>query len=158
MTGEPNFEEVMSLHRYFNAANQQRTEFDRINTEHAEKHGTAVRYGGEGWNESWIAMSYWYGGLFVVVEGWRELGLADEQIDALLASPNVELLRRYRNGIFHFQRKYFDERFLQLLRDGEDVVTWVRELNRQFGRWFLEWFATRRAEREANERGTAPAN
>lgn len=103
-------------------------------------------YAGKSWNESWIAMSYWYGGLYVVIEGWRELELRDPQIDALLASPNVDLLKRYRNGIFHYQRRYFDERFVELIRDGEDVVNWVRELNSQFGRFFLEWF---KANREA---------
>lgn len=32
-------------------------------------------------------MSYWYAGLFVVVEGWRDLGLQDAEIDGLLESP-----------------------------------------------------------------------
>jgi hypothetical protein len=154
---EPTFEEVMSLHRYFNAANQQRAEFDRLIKEHREKHGEPIKYGGEDWNESWIAMSYWYGGLFVVIEGWQELGLTDDQVDALLESPNVALLKRYRNGVFHFQRKYFDERFLELIRDGEDVVTWVRELNQQFGRWFLEWFASRKTGDSGDGGGETPA-
>ncbi len=51
-------------------------------------------------------------------QGW-ELGLADKEVDALIASQNVELLRRYRNGVFHFQREYFDERFLELIRDAK---------------------------------------
>jgi hypothetical protein len=42
-----------------------------------------------------IFMSYWYGGLYVVVEGWRELRLSDPKIDALLTSQNVNLLKRY---------------------------------------------------------------
>ena len=29
-------------------------------------------------------MSYWYGGLFVVCEGWQELGLSDAKVDPLL--------------------------------------------------------------------------
>jgi hypothetical protein len=49
-------------------------------------------------------MSYWYAALYVVIEGWRDLGLADATIDALLQSPNVDLLKRYRNGVFHFQK------------------------------------------------------
>jgi hypothetical protein len=134
-------EEVFSLHRYFLAANAQRVAFQQIITGHAEKTGEAPHYGGENWNENWIAMSYWYGGLYVVIEGWQELGLIDPEVDALLASPNVALLKRYRNGTFHYQRKYFDERFQGLIRDGTDVVAWVTELNQQFGRFFLEWFA-----------------
>ena len=136
-------EEVMSLHRYYLAASMERDTFLRIITGHAQMTGQARRYAGENWNESWIAMSYWYGGLYVVVEGWGELRLADSDVDALLASPNVELLRRYRNGVFHYQRRYWDERFQELIRDGEKVVNWVHELNREFGRWLLEWFERR---------------
>jgi Resolvase, N terminal domain len=66
--------------------------------------------------ESFLYMSYWYGGLYVVIEGWQELSLSDAVIDATLQSPNVDLLRRYRNGVFHFQRDYNDERFLAFMQ------------------------------------------
>ena len=81
-----------------------------------------------------IYMSFWYAALFVVIEGWRELGLTDTRIDILLQSPNVELLRRYRNGAFHFQREYFDVRFMDFVKE-PDTVQWVRELNEKF--WSL---------------------
>jgi hypothetical protein len=42
---EPTHEEVMSLHRYFIAANQQRMEFDRVISEHQDKHGEPITYG-----------------------------------------------------------------------------------------------------------------
>lgn len=149
----PTFEEILSLHRYFLAANQQRLAFQNIITGHAVDHGEAPKYAGENWNESWIAMSYWYGGLHVVIEGWLELRLADPEIDALLASPNVDLLRRYRNGIFHYQRAYLDARFRELIRDGTDVVQWVRGLNSAFGRFFLDWFDRDQRERAAPTAG-----
>jgi hypothetical protein len=88
--------------------------------------------------ESRLYMSYWYGGLYVVIEGWNELKLSDTIIDELLNSPNVEFLKRYRNGVFHFQRDYNDKRFLEFMTQGTDEVTWVRSLNEQFGRYFLE--------------------
>jgi hypothetical protein len=81
-------------------------------------------------------MSYWYGGLYVVVEGWRKLRLSDPKIDALLTSQNVNLLKRYRNGIFHFQKNYLDERFIEFM-ESQDSVPWVRELNLAFGDYFL---------------------
>jgi len=43
--------------------------------------------------ESFLYMSYWYGALYVVIEGWRELKLVDPAIDQLLQSSNVDLLR-----------------------------------------------------------------
>jgi len=83
-----------------------------------------------------IFMSYWHAGLFVVVEGWRELNFHDPEIDQLLDSPNVDLLRRYRNGVFHFQREYFDNRFFDFA-SGSDNATWIRLLNDNLSRFFL---------------------
>lgn len=80
-------------------------------------------------------MSYWYGGLYVVVEGWQELGLSDPIVDPLLKSSNVQLLRRYRNGIFHFQKDYMDERFHKFMAP-KDCVPWVRDLTNDFGDYF----------------------
>lgn len=88
--------------------------------------------------ESVLYMSYWYASLYVVIEGWKALGLSDNVIDGLLDSPNVKLLKRYRNGVFHFQRKYHDPRFYEFITQGHDEVTWVRSLNEQFGRYFLQ--------------------
>ena len=105
-------------------------------------------------NGAWFAddigifMSYWYAGLFVVVEGWQELGLNDPKIDSLLDSPHVEELRRYRNGVCHFQKNYFDERFGEICRDSPSSVPWVRELSRSFGEFFLR---TLRSQGESKE-------
>ncbi len=85
-------------------------------------------------------MSYWYGALYVVVEDWKELNLSDSIIDEMLKSNNVELLRRYHNGVFHFQKDYLDNRFIGIMKDGENAVKWVRNLNNEFGRYFLEKF------------------
>jgi len=92
-----------------------------------------------------IYMSYWYGALYVLVEGWRQLQLTDPIIDQLLASPNVDLLRRYRNGVFHFQKKFYDERFWDLMLAGRKSVQWVSQLHLEFGRYFLSfWFARKK--------------
>jgi hypothetical protein len=48
------------------------------------------------------ALTFFYASLFVVIEGWRDLRLSDVEIDELLRSDNTELLRRFRNGVFHF--------------------------------------------------------
>ena len=127
--------EVFTLHRYFIWANRMRTHFDSLLSERANRSDPEKKFD----IESFLYMSYWYGGLFVVIEGWQELGLKDPLIDPLLLSNNVALLRRYRNGVFHFQRTYFDNRFVEFMRDGENCVVWVRQLNNEFGRFFLSW-------------------
>ena len=83
-----------------------------------------------------IFMSYWYGSLYVVIEGWRQLRLTDPKIDPLLVSSNVALLKKYRNGVFHFQKNYFDDRFLGFVK-AADSVPWVRTIHSEFGEYFL---------------------
>ena len=124
-------EAILSLHRYFIWANRMRTHFDEL-----LQPGVFTTPLGE--IESRLYMSYWYGGLYVVAEGWKELHLSDTKIDDLLNSPNLSLLRRYRNGSFHFQKIYNDQRFTELIEGGTNVVAWARELNQEFGRYFLE--------------------
>jgi hypothetical protein len=70
-----------------------------------------------------------------VIEGWRQLRLTDPKIDPLLLSPNVRLLKKYRDGVFHFQRNYFDDRFLGFIKAG-DSVDWVRAIHSEFGEYF----------------------
>jgi hypothetical protein len=68
-------EELLSLHRYYLAANQQRVQFEQVLQDHATDHGGAPVYAGENWNESWLWMSYWYAGLYVVIEAGGTSGL-----------------------------------------------------------------------------------
>ena len=100
-------------------------------------------------------MSYWYGGLYVVCEGWQELGLSDPKVDALLANPTLDLLKRYRHGAFHFQRDYFDSRFMEFQAEQKSAI-WVRDLSDALGRWFLEWFEARRTPSTPSESSNYP--
>jgi hypothetical protein len=146
--------EVLTLHRYFIWANRMRTHFDqildRVSTSNPDISSGAWQYPGTTEIESFLYMSYWYAALYVVIEGWQELNLSDNVIDDLLNSQYVDLLKRYRNGVFHFQRDYHDQRFNDFMSEGDDVVTWVRSLNEQFGRYFL----ARSAEARSNARAT----
>jgi len=76
-------------------------------------------------------MSYWYGGLYVVIEGWQSLDLHHPKIDELLKSLNVDLLRRYRNGSFHFQKQWFDPKLTDFC-GSKDAVPWVEALTDAF--------------------------
>ena len=97
--------------------------------------------------EAVMYMSLWYASLYVVVEGWQELKLKDEKIDELLQSENIALLKRYRNGVFHFQKVYKDKRFDELDQKKE-AVEWIVKLNKEFGRYFLQ---------ELSDKGAIPA-
>jgi hypothetical protein len=78
-----------------------------------------------------------------VIEGWKELGLKDDKIDRLLESDYVKLLRRFRNGVFHFQREYFDGRFYDFIHAGDPAAKWAGDLHDEFSRYFLKWYKSR---------------
>ena len=129
---------VRSLHRYFIWADEMKKHFE-IWCQKVVDDGIHDRFSAEMIRAD-LYMSFWYGELFVVVEGWRELELTDPAVDALLKSPNVKLLKLYRNGVFHFQMKYFDKRFQGFIT-GTDTVPWVRDLHEAFSSHFLARFA-----------------
>ena len=93
--------------------------------------------------------SYWYAGLFVVAEGWKSLKIQDVAVEALLASPNLKLLKRFRNAVFHYQENFLDERFIELIREGEKAEEWVEQLSEELRRYFQYWFD---AQKNAGER------
>jgi hypothetical protein len=130
---------VFTLHRYWIWANRMRKHFDDHLGKEKKKKDEFRKKIGMGFEE-FMYMSLWYALLYVVIEGWKRLGLVDTEIDRLLHSLNVNLLKRYRNGVFHYQKGYIDERFIGFIRDGKNCVSWVRELNTQLGRFFLMYF------------------
>jgi hypothetical protein len=84
-------------------------------------------------------LCYWLAGLYVVSEGWQELKLSDPEVDALLKSPHVEKLKRFRHGVYHFQPDYFDKRFMDALALGDDFSEWAKSLMLAFARYFDAW-------------------
>jgi len=82
-------------------------------------------------------MSFWYSTLYVVIEGYGQLSVSDPRIDELLKSPNTDLLRRYRNGVCHYQKEYFDQRYMDFMGQ-PDTPQWIRTVNSEFGRFLLQ--------------------
>ena len=82
-------------------------------------------------------MSYWYGGLYILVEVWQELSVSDAAIDGVVANAaNVQLLKRYRNAAFHYQKRYMDDRFMELIQT-QDIGGWIRDLHSAFSAFLL---------------------
>jgi hypothetical protein len=132
-------DQVFALHRYFLQANQMRASYDgRLAAE-----GVAS-LDDDNWTGQWIDLCLWYACLYVVIEGWVELQLSDPRIDNLLASPRVDVLKRFRNGVVHFQAKYWDDRLMDFIADGANSAAWARKLNAEFGRFFLQFFQAQR--------------
>ncbi len=125
----PKKQKIYTLHRYFVWANKMRTDFDNILSAKKQDKYSKI--------ESMMYMSLWYGLLYVVIEGWNKLKLSDNEIDLLLRSKNVKLLKNYRHGVFHYHENYNDQKFINFFLE-QTTVNWVRSLNKEFGRWFLE--------------------
>jgi len=87
--------------------------------------------------------SQWLASLYVLVEGWEHLGVTDAGLDKLLsgqAAPGYrDLLRRYRNAVFHYKPRLAEVRFAEFVREGPEVALWAMRLHRQFVRFLWEW-------------------
>lgn len=82
-----------------------------------------------------IYMALWYGMLYVVVEGWKRLGLSDPKVDTLLSSHNTELLKHYRNGTFHFHEGLVSPICEKILM-APDQTKWTDDLTDSFKAYF----------------------
>ena len=88
-----------------------------------------------------IAIAFqWFASEFVVIEGWKELNHARSSISALLAenAKEVELLRRARNAVFHFQKAPLDNR-LSEFATGYGATGWLVDLHQEFLRYLLKY-------------------
>ncbi len=117
----------LSLHKYFLLADKARLHLDGVLLKRTRKKIDDL--------DLTLYRSLWYGLLYVVVEGMEELKIKDTRISRLLKSSNKDLLRRFRNGVFHYQQNYHDARFEDFLqRKSSDK--WIRKLHFEIGRYF----------------------
>jgi hypothetical protein len=85
---------------------------------------------------AFAALGVWYSLLYVVIEGYRELGHHDERIDELLANDEyVTALRLFRNATFHYQADPLSPKLLRFL-EAKDSEKWIKELNRALKGFF----------------------
>jgi hypothetical protein len=101
-------------------------------------------------------MSAWYSSLWVVVEGWTQVPLSDPFVDELLdASPRYkDLLRRYRNGVYHYQPRFNERRLLDFIHESEGTVEWTFFLHMEFCRFYWELVESVPADHRAKLRET----
>ena len=83
-----------------------------------------------------VPPQYFLAALYVVAEGFQKLRLPDAKISGLLESSHLRLLKRFRNAVFHYQKKRVNEKLLGVL--SKDCLEWVKELHSEFQRWFAE--------------------
>lgn len=86
-------------------------------------------------------LGQWYASLWVLIEGWLETKLSDPVIDDLVSScPRFcDLLRRFRNGVYHYQPSLIDSRLLDLLRESDATYFWAYLLHGELLRYLWNW-------------------
>ena len=105
----PEVFKIFSLHRYFMWALAMNDHYGKTGLQLSP---SPSFFENEAANVAFMYLSYWYAGLYVVCEGWQELKLSDPEILDLLKSPHLEVLKRFRNGVYHYQADYFDKRLM----------------------------------------------
>jgi hypothetical protein len=121
--------EHLTLHRYFLNASRNRSLFLSRLEELGEK---AFAH-----PHTRIHLDFWYGCLYVVIEGWRQESITDAATDTLLLNKKkVNLLRESRNATFHYHPKYIEPRVDAVYSD-EEFVQWVHALHDAMSDFFL---------------------
>jgi len=144
---------IRSLHRYYIHTTLLKKKFEEetlkashIVTEHDDPEMNTVLTGiNLGVMPVGTYMEYWYGGLYVVCEGWKDLGLEDDTIDNLLENELLDSLRLFRNSVFHFQQDYCSPKKNSFI-NSPGSVDYIRNLSEELGRWFLDWIKSNQAE------------
>lgn len=94
------------------------------------------------WGSHFFALaSQFYAFLYVSLEGWRRLRFENPVVDALLeSSPDyVDLLRRFRNSVFHYRPRLIEERYAGFIADSEVTVPWSVYLHDEFCGDYWRW-------------------
>lgn len=127
-----NTDPVLALAEYFLSANyfhelvlETRDQFFEM-APNAPHHYSA-------WIEFRTIYSHWLSSLYVVVEGFKELNLADD-IVLSLAEQHIDELRLFRNATFHFQRQH--EKHAQFHNGLGDRMNWAEELHEELADFF----------------------
>jgi hypothetical protein len=133
--------DVVTLYRYFATAAHMRSLYrNEVSPEWLELANDGVSgFVQFFFSSPGLYLMYTYSSIYLVIEGWRELGLHDPKIDALTVSPFVDRLRRFRNATFHYQRDLLSPKHLEFFgTDDERTEVWLNDLYTEFARFFRE--------------------
>jgi len=139
----------ISLYRQFLWARELRAEYRQEHLAHEDLFARAHRGEVGSYEQGFrpdMYMCLWYGVLNVVAEGYEELGLTNPEVDKLLSQPERDLLRRFRNAVFH-PTSHKDRRLEEMVRAGEQSRAWVDSLTDAMAAYFASIEETDRESR-----------
>lgn len=133
---DENMVKFAALHRHWIIADAVRVVLQQKTTTLEQEEKAIKKFGIEyvafGEHASMVCrMQVWYSLLYVVVEGYKELGRKYEPLEDVLSKGEyVALLRRFRNATFHFQADPLNDKLIDFL-DTADSEVWIYDLNKQ---------------------------
>jgi len=133
--------EIITLYRFFAYAAHMRYLVGREMSEEWLKMLSADVYGLLSFlfSAPGIYLMYSYSGIYLVIEGWKDLNLSDPKINKLLESSFVDRLRLFRNATFHYQKDPISWKHLQFFgTEEEKTEKWLNNLYSEFERFFRE--------------------
>jgi hypothetical protein len=83
-------------------------------------------------------MVFWYASLYSVVEGYQKLKLHNSSINLLLASPNLEALKKFRHSVTGFHKTYFNSSLIDSFINSSTSVVWVNCLHFSLEKYLME--------------------
>ena len=129
-----------ALHRYFIWANRMRQHYD--DSMKGQGPPPEAGYSQRMWlSGPYCYASLWFALLYVVAEGWKELGLDDDEVTKSIQSAQFQTLRRFRNGVFHYQKEYFDKKATDFF--SKDMLRWATGLHDALSKAFILKFISR---------------
>jgi hypothetical protein len=130
-----NTELLCSWGRYLYWAELMKREHDKFMEESGAKGNKAI--------SEWLGLRcYWAASLYVVIEGWETAKFKDPIVDALLTISNYkDVLRRLRNGTFHYQPAIVSQKVVDFFQS-PDVILWLCFLQQELCRWLRDFVET----------------
>lgn len=77
-------------------------------------------------------LDYWYAFLYILIEGYKKLGLRDSNIDNTLNGSHSTYLKKYRHAVFDFKKDYGGVALKKEFLTSEKPVEWVSTLHESF--------------------------
>lgn len=155
---EENMVKLAALHRHWIVADAVRVVLRQKTTTPEQEERAIKKFGIEyvafGEHGSMVCrMQVWYSLLYVVVEGYRELGQKYEPLEEVLAKAEyVDLLRRFRNATFHFQADPLNDKLIDFL-EKQDSEVWIRDLNKQLEAFLMQALPIKEAIEKLERKG-----
>lgn len=122
---------VMTLHRYFITADLARQMHDKHLHENP-----GMDFESSQFLDYFALAGWWYSALWVTLDGWDQLGIPDDEIDAAKSHALYRKLKNFRDATMHYRPDYFDWKLRGFVAD-PDSVAWIRATHDLMGEALL---------------------